>query len=287
MTDTQTPTVGVRFRRAGKIYYFRAENTPELAVGDHVVVDTTRGRELGWVVIAPAQVVGAQVDDLKPVLRQASGADLAGQATRHAREPETLATVRRRIQEHGLPMKAVLAEHSFDGNQVTVYFVSDEQRVDFRALVRDLARELRTRVHLRQIGPRDQAKLLGGIDRCGRELCCTTWLTEFQPIAIKMAKNQGLPLNPSEISGVCGKLLCCLAFEDEQYAEMRAGMPKVGAKLVSAVGKGKVVDVNVLTRRITIAWETGSRVEVSADEFAEQQQRRNEALAAGQSLPGE
>jgi cell fate regulator YaaT (PSP1 superfamily) len=153
--------------------------------------------------------------------------------------------------------------------------------------VRDLARELRCRVHLRQIGPRDQAKLLGGIDRCGRELCCTTWLPEFQPIAIKMAKNQGLPLNPSEISGLCGKLLCCLAFEDEQYAEMRGGMPKVGAKLVSAVGKGRVVDVNVLTRRITIAWETGARVDVSADEFAEQQARRSEALAQGQDLPTE
>jgi cell fate regulator YaaT (PSP1 superfamily) len=285
MSDAQTPMVGVRFRRAGKVYYFQAENHTDLLVGDHVVVDTTRGRELGWVVIAPSQVVGAQVEDLKPVLRRATEADLAGQDARRAREPETLAVVRARIRDHGLPMKAVLAEHSFDGNQVTVYFVSEEQRVDFRELVRDLARDLRTRVHLRQIGPRDQAKLLGGIDRCGRELCCTTWLPEFQPIAIKMAKNQNLPLNPSEISGLCGKLLCCLAFEDEQYAEMRTGLPKVGAKLTSAVGKGRVVDVNVLTRRITIAWETGSRVEVSADEFAEQQQRRNQALAEGQPLP--
>ncbi len=287
MTNDQPPTVGVRFRRAGKIYYFRSDNEPDLGLGDHVVVETARGRELGWVVIAPSQVLGAQVDDLKPVLRRATAADLDGQAARHAREPETLAVARGLIRVHGLPMKAVLAEHSFDGNQVTVYFVSDEQRVDFRALVRDLARELRCRVHLRQIGPRDQAKLLGGIDRCGRELCCTTWLPEFQPIAIKMAKNQGLPLNPSEISGLCGKLLCCLAFEDEQYAEMRGGMPKVGAKLVSAVGKGRVVDVNVLTRRITIAWETGARVDVSADEFAEQQARRSEALAQGQDLPTE
>jgi cell fate regulator YaaT (PSP1 superfamily) len=171
-------------------------------------------------------------------------------------------------------MRAVLAEYSFDGSRLTVYFVSDEQRVDFRALVRDLARRFRARVHLRQIGPRDQAKLMGGIDRCGRELCCSTWLTEFRPISIRMAKNQSLPLNPSEISGVCGKLLCCLSFEDEQYKDMRTGLPKVGAKLTSAVGKGRVVAVNVLTGTITIEWETGTRVEVDAEAFADLKRRR-------------
>jgi cell fate regulator YaaT (PSP1 superfamily) len=280
------PTVGVRFRRAGKIYYFRADGLADLALGEHVIVDTSRGRELGWVVIAPAQMLDATSEDLKPVARRATPQDLDNAAARRSREPEILATVRRLVRQHDLPMKAVLAEQNFDGGQLTVYFVSEETRVDFRALVRDLARELRLRVHLRQIGPRDQAKLLGGIDRCGRELCCTTWLPEFQPIAIRMAKNQNLPLSPTEISGVCGKLLCCLAFEDEQYGEMRQGMPKLGAKLTSAVGRGRVVDVNVLTRRITIAWETGSRVEVSAEEFAEQQERRRQALAEG-PLPGD
>jgi cell fate regulator YaaT (PSP1 superfamily) len=171
-------------------------------------------------------------------------------------------------------MKAVAAEYSFDGSRVTVYFVTDERRVDFRELVKDLARVLRTRVMLHQIGPRDHAKLMGGIDRCGRELCCSSWMVEFQPISIRMAKNQGLPLNPSEISGVCGKLLCCLAFEDGQYAEMRAGLPKVGARLVSAVGRGVVVEVNVVSGTVTVEWETGSRVVVAAEELAEQQQRR-------------
>jgi cell fate regulator YaaT (PSP1 superfamily) len=280
-------TVGVRFRRAGKIYYFAAGGLEDLTPHEHVVVDTSRGRELGWVVIAPGQLLDSGPDDLKPVARRATDQDLSALAERRAREPETLATVRERIREHGLPMKAVLAEYSFDGTQLTILFVSEETRVDFRALVRDLARDLHTRVHLRQIGPRDQAKLLGGIDRCGRELCCTTWMPEFQPISIRMAKNQHLPLSPSEISGVCGKLLCCLAFEDEQYVEMRHGMPKLGAKLTSAVGRGRVVDVNVLTRRITIAWETGGRVEVSAEEFAEQQERRNRALDSGQDLPTE
>jgi cell fate regulator YaaT (PSP1 superfamily) len=280
-------TVGVRFRRAGRIYYFRAAGLEDLGVNEHVVVDTSRGRELGWVVIAPTQLVDSGPEDLKPVTRRASDEDLAALADRRSREPSALATVRERIREHNLPMKAVLTEYSFDGSQLTVYFVSDETRVDFRTLVRDLARDLRTRVHLRQIGPRDQAKLLGGIDRCGRELCCSTWMPEFQPIAIRMAKNQNLPLSPTEISGVCGKLLCCLAFEDEQYAEMRQGMPKLGAKLTSAVGRGKVVDVNVLTRKITIIWETGGRVEVSAEEFAEQQERRKRAQESGQEIPTE
>jgi cell fate regulator YaaT (PSP1 superfamily) len=163
---------------------------------------------------------------------------------------------------------------------VTIYFVSDERRVDFRELVRELAKALRARVLMHQVGPRDHAKLMGGIDRCGRELCCSTWMTEFQPISIRMAKTQSLPLNPSEISGVCGKLLCCLAFEDDQYKEMRSGLPKVGAKLTSAVGRGRVVDVNVLTRKIIVQWETGSRVEVDADEFAEQQERRQRAFGS-------
>ncbi len=286
-TSNRVPTAGVRFRRAGKIYYFRADDLGDLAVGEHVVVNTSRGRELGWVVIAPSQMVDARVEDLKPVARRATAEDLAAMAAQRASEPELLRQVRERIASHGLPMKAILAELSFDGSQLTVFFISDQSRVDFRELVRDLAKTLRTRVHLRHVGPRDQAKLLGGIDRCGRELCCTTWMPEFQPIAIRMAKNQGLPLSPTEISGVCGKLLCCLAFEDDQYGEMRQGMPKVGAKLTSAVGKGRVVDANVLTRRITIVWETGARVEVSADEFAEQQERRRQAAQSGQDLPKE
>lgn len=280
------PVVGVRFRRAGRVYYFDATGFDDVAVGDHLIVDTVRGREAGWVVIAPGQVVAASVNDVKPVLRRATWDDLTQLAQLRLKEPSALEQVRMRISARSLPMRAVLAEYSYDGTRLTVYFTSEQQRVDFRELVRELAGALRTRVVLRQIGPRDQAKLIGGIDRCGRMLCCATWLPEFQPISIKMAKNQSLPLNPSEISGVCGKLLCCLSFEDELYAEMRTGLPKVGARLTSAAGRGKVVEVDVLRGRLVIEWETGGRVEVAADEFREQQERlRRLEGAAGTSAP--
>lgn len=268
-----TTVAGVRFRIAGKVYFFDAAGCADLEVGDRVIVETARGREAGWVVIAPDGLVDVDDRDLKPIVRRATWEDLTRMAELRLSESGVLPQVRSQVEAHGLPMRPVLAEYNYDGSQLTVYFVSDERRVDFRALVRDLARTFNTRVHLRQIGPRDQAKLLGGFDRCGRELCCSTWLVDFQPISVRMAKNQGLPLNPSEISGVCGKLLCCLAFENDQYLDMRSGLPRVGAKLTSAVGRGKVIDVNVLTRRISILWETGTRVEVDADELAEQQQR--------------
>lgn len=269
-----TPTVaGVRFQRAGKVYYFDGERAPELAVGDEVIVDTARGRELGRVVIAPGQVLDPPRGRLKAIVRKASEEDLEQVAALRAQEGDALRAARKRIAERGLPMKPVVASYNYDGSRLTIYFVSEKRRVDFRQLVRDLATDLRTRVMLRQVGPRDQAKMIGGIDRCGRELCCSTWMPEFQPISIRMAKTQNLPLNPSEISGVCGKLLCCLAFEDDLYRDMRTGLPKVGARLTSAVGRGRVVDVSILTRKITISWETGSRVEVDADEFLEQQER--------------
>jgi cell fate regulator YaaT (PSP1 superfamily) len=264
---------GVRFRRAGKVYFFDAGDLTDLQVGDYVIVDTVRGREAGQVVVAPDQVLGADFVDLKPIVRRADWEDLSRMAELAVAAPNVLARVRERITEHRLPMRAVLAEYNYDGTQLSIYFVSEERRVDFRVLVRDLARIFGTRVHLRQIGPRDQAKLLGGIDRCGRELCCGTWLPEFRPISVRMAKTQGLPLNPSEISGMCGKLLCCLAFENEQYVDLRRGLPKLGATLSSAACRGRVIDVNALTRRITVEWETGARSVIDADELAEQQER--------------
>lgn len=270
--------VGVRFRRAGRIYYFDARGIEDLDAGASVVVETARGREMGSVVMGPSQVVKAETGSLKPILRRATEDDQALRRRLKDEEAEILVRARGLIAQHQLPMKAVVAEHNFDGSRLTIYFVSEKNRVDFRALVREMAKEFRKRVLLRQIGPRDEAKLLGGIDRCGRELCCTSWMPEFQPISIRMAKNQRLPLNPSEISGVCGKLLCCLAFEDEQYMSASKGLPKIGAKLTSAVGRGRVVDVNVLTQTITIAWETGSRVEVHADEFKDLRERRVRAF---------
>ncbi|MEO8083417.1 MAG: regulatory iron-sulfur-containing complex subunit RicT, partial [Ardenticatenales bacterium] len=278
---------GVRFRRAGKVYWFDASPCPGVVAGQKVIVETVRGREMGAIVIAPGQVHDANIGELTPLVRPATDADLASQSSLRTKEPEALIEARVHIRRQDLPMKAVMAEYNYDGSRMTIYFTSDEMRVDFRNLVRDLARALKTRVLLRQIGPRDQAKLVGGIDRCGRELCCTSWMPEFQPISIRMAKNQGLPLNPSEISGVCGKLLCCLAFEDDQYRDMRKGLPKVGAKLISAVGRGKVIDVNVITRKITIYWETGSRVEVDAAAFEDQQDRLMKAFGSGGDVPPE
>jgi cell fate regulator YaaT (PSP1 superfamily) len=271
---------GVRFRQAGKVYYFDASGHEDLRVDDMVIVDTSRGREAGKVVIAPDQVTDTDMQGLKPVIRKAGWRELSELARLRTQEEAALCQAAEHIEEHELPMRAVKAEYNFDGSQLTIYFVTEEQRVDFRKLVRDLARAFRTRVHLRQIGPRDRAKLIGGIDRCGLELCCTTWMTDFEPIGIRMAKNQNLPLNPSEISGVCGKLLCCLSFEEEQYRELKKGLPKVGSRLTSAVGSGRVVDVNVLTRKITISWETGSRVVVDADEFDDLRSRKAEAAEA-------
>lgn len=286
MNAPSPSVVGLRFRRAGKLYFFDAAGHPPIAAGDRVVVDTVRGRELGEVVVAPGQVVGVAPADLKPILRRATWQDLADLARQALDAEKVLATVRAEVAARELPVKPVKVEYSFDGSRLTVYFVSEEARVDMRDLARVLAQRLQARVNLRQIGARDGAKLLGGIDRCGRELCCSTWITDFQPISIRMAKHQNLPLNPSEISGVCGKLLCCLAFEDESYREMRRGLPKVGAKLTSAVGRGRVVDVNILTRKVTILWETGTRVEVDADELAEQQSRRAQVMGEAGSEDG-
>lgn len=275
--------VGVRFKRAGKIYYFGAgDRDAALQVGDKVIADTQRGLELGRIVLAPGQIVDNKgLGRLKNITRLATEQDLDGESLGRDLERKALVLAREEVERLKLPMLAVQAEAAFDRTRATVFFLSEEAQVDSRELVRVLAEKLQVRVNLRQVGPRDRAKMVGGIDRCGRELCCSTWITEFQPIQIRMAKNQQLPLNPSEISGVCGKLLCCLSFEDEQYSEMNKGLPKIGANLVSAVGRGRVTDVNVLTQLITISWETGSRITVAAEEFAEQQRRRTRAMGEG------
>jgi len=271
------PLVGVRFRTAGRVYFFDATGFEDLAPGERVVVETSRGKDLGTVAIAPSQATQGAQDGLKPIVGRASWTELAELARLRLSEAETLRVVQRKIAAAGLPLKAVVAEYNFDGSHLTVHYVSRERRIDARELVKDLTRSLRTRVLLQQVGPRDQAKLLGGIDRCGRELCCTTWMTGFTPISMRMAKNQRLPLNPAEISGVCGKLLCCLAFEDEHYTAMWDGLPRVGTRLRSAVGEGRVVAVNVLARKVTISWEGGRRIEVDADELVELQARQRGA----------
>ena len=260
-------TIGVRFREAGKIYYFDAVGL-ELDVGEFVVVETVRGVEVGRVVIAPDQVLSSEIREaLKPVIRVAERGDVERMYANRERARADLEVVKAKVAEHGLAMHVVSSDYNLDLTQYTVYFTADE-RVDFRALVRDLSTVLKTRVQLLQVGERDRAKLVGGLGRCGRHLCCSSWLTSFPSISIKMAKEQDLPLNPSKISGVCGRLLCCLAYEYEQYKELRGNLPKVGATISTPVGNARVVSQNTLRQTITIQLlETLAYHEMPVDEL--------------------
>ena len=267
--------VGVRFKRAGKVYYFDPQTAPDLKSGEYVVVQTSRGTEVGRVVIPPIDVTSEEViAPLKPVERRADWRDLTLMERYRLLETEALTTAKQKVREHDLPMKLVRAEYSFDGSRLTIYF-SAEKRVDFRELVRDLARALHTRIELRQVGVRDEAKLLGGIDKCGLELCCSTWMTDFPRVSIKTAKTQDLPLNPPEISGVCGRLLCCLTFENDQYLETKGQFPKVGSKLQWATGAAKVVKIDVIKNSMSLYNEAADETyEVSAEEWKELQERQ-------------
>jgi cell fate regulator YaaT (PSP1 superfamily) len=258
--------VGIRFRPAGRIYHFDPAGK-ELSTGNFVIVETARGIEAGRVVIAPKQVAASEITEtLKPILRLATEDDLRQLLAFKSKEKNALTRCAQRVEFHKLPMKLVEAEYTYDGSRLTFYFTSEE-RVDFRALVRDLAAQFRTRIELRQIGARDQAKMLGGVGPCGKTLCCSSWLTEFGVVSIKMAKEQGLPLNPAKISGVCGRLMCCLAYENDQYLEARQGMPTLGTFVNSPSGLGKVVEVNVLKRTVEVMLESGATVQVPVNEL--------------------
>lgn len=247
--------VGVSFRPVTKVYYFDPAGHDDLQPDEHVVVETSRGRTIGQVVFAPKDVAPSEVSGaLKPVVRRANAWDMVQADQMLHKEPETLAACRERVEALGLPMKIVKAEWSFDGVSLVVYFTS-EQRIDFRSLVHDLAQTLRARVEMRQVGVRDEAKFIGGFGRCGRDLCCATWLREFTPVSIKMAKQQDLPLNTSEVSGACGRLLCCLSYENDFYAEARKQMPKVNSMLMTPQGPGKVKQVHVLANSVTVLVE--------------------------------
>jgi len=258
--------VGIRFRKVGKVYYFNPGDI-ELKVDDYVVVDTTRGMELGQVVIAPGQVLVSNVDKpLKKVLRKAEPGDINRAHELEAKEKEAMTECGRLINDMDLPMKLLSAEYSLDGKRLTFYF-SAEDRIDFRKLVRELAGRLKVRVEMRQMGPRDEAKMVGGFGRCGRPLCCASFLNEFAPVSIRMAKQQGLPLNPMKISGCCGRLMCCLVYENEQYREMKGKMPKDGQTVTTAMGKAKVVETNPLKETVLVELESEAAVELSLDEI--------------------
>jgi cell fate regulator YaaT (PSP1 superfamily) len=244
--------VGIRFKDSGKTYFFDPNGLLTLAQGDAVIVETVRGLELAKVAYAPHNVTDAEiVGELRPVVRRAEQIDFDRMRLLGERHPEVLARCAEKIEEHSLPMRLVKAEYSFDGSRLTFYFTADK-RIDFRALVRDLARTFKTRIELRQIGPRDEAKLLGGIGPCGRTLCCATFLPDYARVSIKMAKDQDLPLNPSKISGVCGRLLCCLSYEHEQYLEIKAELPRRGSWVQTPDGPGEVVSVNVVRETVTV-----------------------------------
>ena len=258
-----TTVVGVRFKDSGKVYHFDPREVP-LAVGDWAIVETVRGPELGRIAAAPMEIPHDQLlGELKPVLRRASQADMNNLAHLQQYLDEALAICAAKIVEHKLPMALVKAEYNFDGTRLTFFFTSDK-RVDFRGLVRDLARTFHTRIELRQVGPRDEAKLLGGIGPCGRPLCCSTFLPDFARVSIKMAKDQDLPLNPVKISGVCGRLLCCLSYEHEQYLEIKTELPAHGAWVQTSEGPGEVVAVNVVRETVTVELGNGNTIDCTA-----------------------
>ena len=254
--------IGVRFRTAGKVYFFDPLEY-EIKRGDHVIVETARGVEFGTVVGDPKEVEDDKViQPLKPVLRIATQKDIEQEAANKGKEKEAFKICLEKIRKHGLAMKLIDAEYTFDNNKVLFYFTADG-RIDFRELVKDLAAVFKTRIELRQIGVRDETKILGGIGICGRPLCCHTHLSEFIPVSIKMAKEQNLSLNPTKISGVCGRLMCCLKHEEETYEELNRRLPNVGDQVTTKDGqKGEVQSVNILRQLVKVIVENGDTKEI-------------------------
>ena len=243
--------VGVRFKKAGKIYYFDPDNF-DIKKDDNAIVETARGIEFGQVVVGPKEVTEEEiVPPLKKVLRIATEEDIQFHKENKERAKEAFNICLNKIAEHGLEMKLVDVEYTFDNNKVIFYFTADG-RVDFRELVKDLAAIFKTRIELRQIGVRDESKMVGGLGPCGKPICCTTFLGEFEPVSIKMAKEQSLSLNPTKISGLCGRLMCCLKYEHEMYEKMLETMPEVGTIVVTQMGRGTVVDAYTLIETVKV-----------------------------------
>ena len=243
--------VGVRFKKAGKIYYFGPNNL-DLKVDDHVIVETARGIEYGDVVVSPKMVPDEEiVFPLKPVIRKANEEDEAQIIKNKQKEKEAFQVGEEKIATHKLPMNLVDVEYTFDNSKLIFYFTADG-RIDFRELVKDLASVFKTRIELRQIGVRDEAKMLGGMGPCGRTLCCSTFMGDFHPVSIKMAKEQNLSLNPAKISGLCGRLMCCLKYEQDYYECISQIMPKAGKEVLTPEGPGIVLETNYLTQIVKV-----------------------------------
>lgn len=256
--------VGVRFREAGKIYYFDPRDLA-LEEGDFVVVETPRGEEIAWVVIAPDQLIYNEIADPKPVTRLATEDDLQRWEDLKLRAREQADRAKRIALDRSLPLKVAGGDYDLRGRTLALYYTS-EDRSDFHEFSRDVSRELGVSVQLRQVGPRDQAKMVDGYGICGRRLCCASWLTNFPSISIKMAKEQDLPLNPTKISGECGRLLCCLSYENEQYREMRANLPARGQMVETPVGVAKVLSMNILRQSVFVMTEAMATAEYGVNE---------------------
>lgn len=274
--------VGIRFRNAGKIYYFDPLDI-DFSTGDHAIVETARGIEYGTVMIAPREVEDDKViQPLKPVIRRATPQDDQTVIDNREKEKHAYKVCMEKIAKHELQMKLVQAEYTFDNNKLLFYFTADG-RIDFRELVKDLASVFRTRIELRQIGVRDETKMLGGIGICGRELCCCTYLSDFVPVSIKMAKEQNLSLNPTKISGVCGRLMCCLKNEEDTYEYLNSRLPSVGDIVTTGDGyKGEVTNVNVLRQKVKVLVEVDDEKELreyEVEELSFKPRRRNTKIS--------
>ena len=252
-----TEVIGVRFKQVGKIYYF-SPNGVQMPVGEKVIVETARGIECGEVAISNRQIKDEGiVKPLKTVIRVANKDDLRRIEENKVKEKKAFKLCLEKIEKHKLQMKLVDVEYTFDNNKILFYFTADG-RVDFRELVKDLASVFKTRIELRQIGVRDEAKMLGGLGICGRPFCCSSFLGEFQPVSIKMAKEQGLSLNPTKISGTCGRLMCCLKYEQNAYENLIRITPKVGAYVSTSEGKGTVTEISLLTGLVKVRLDKAS-----------------------------
>ncbi|TZE82139.1 PSP1 domain-containing protein [Calorimonas adulescens] len=256
--------VGVRFKKAGKIYYFDPVDI-DVHKGCYVVVETSRGIEFGEVVIGKKEVPEEElVSPLKPILRIATEEDILHQKENEARAKEAMKICLNKIEEHNMEMKLIDVEYTFDNSKIIFYFTADG-RVDFRELVKELASIFKTRIELRQIGVRDEAKAIGGLGPCGRPLCCGCFLGDFEPVSIKMAKDQNLSLNPTKISGLCGRLMCCLKYEQDVYEEARSCLPKEGSIVLTPRGEGEVCEINALKKTIKVKIVNEEGIELSYD----------------------
>ncbi len=257
--------VGIRFNPSGKIYYFETEDT-SLQKDECVIVETNRGKDMGRVVLPPKEISRENATEpLKPVLRKATADDVKQYERQQTKNERALNKCRELVTKLNLLMKPISAHYNIDGTYVVIFFIA-EKRVDFRELVKELSHELKSYVELRQVGARDEAKIVGGLGKCGQRLCCQSFLTEFSPVSIKMAKEQDIALNPMKTSGLCGRLLCCLGYEYQQYHEMKGKLPDMGAEIITKMGKAKIVGRNIMKGTVVAQLVSGVTVEVPVAE---------------------